>query len=467
MNAEGAAGSGSLRVRLLLGTLVWILVTILVAGMGLVGLFRLHIANSFHAELTTHLDQLTARLELDAKGQPLLSIPLSDPRFDRPLSGLYWQLDRMAGAAQEPELGLLRSRSLWDQSLKAPEDNLEPGRIHLHRIQGPDARPLGMVERNLSLEHQRLRLLVAADEALMAEPVARFQGELWLALGILGLGLALAVLVQVFVGLLPLKRLQQALVRVGTGQSSRLEGCFPAEVTPLVEEFNSVLDQNAQVIERARTQAGNLAHALKTPLTILANSAQTAEARDGPLAAVVMAQVEVARSQVDYHLARARGAASSKLPWTQTRLAPVVATLVRTMQRLHIERQLSFDIQRIPDDWAFRGEEQDLQEMLGNLLDNACKWARSRVSLEVVLEAGWLLLTIADDGPGLDEGQRQQVMRRGIRIDEQMPGSGLGLAIVDDLAQLYGGTLQLEASSSGGTQVRLRLPAISPHSVRP
>lgn len=452
--------SGSLRVRLLLGTLVWILATILVAGLGLSGLFRQHVAQGFYAELSTHLDQLTARLELDAQGQPLMRLPLTDPRFDRPLSGLYWQIDDIAGPSQPPHKALLRSRSLWDQVLKVPDDALVSGQIHRHRIQGPDDKSLGLVERSLSLEHQKLRLMVAADEALMTEPLSRFRGALWLALVILGIGLVLAVLVQVFVGLLPLKRLQEALVQVRIGQSTRLEGDFPTEVRPLVEEFNQVLAQNAEVVERARTQAGNLAHALKTPLTILANSAQSAGAKETELARTVLAQVAAARTQVDYQLARARAAASGKLPWMQTRLAPLVAGLVRTMGCLYIERHLALHSSEIPGHWAFRGEEQDLQEMLGNLLDNACKWARVEVRLEVELEGDWLLLVVEDDGPGLDEGTREQVIRRGVRADEQRPGSGLGLAIVDDLAELYGGELRLEVAGLGGLRAVLRLPAV-------
>jgi signal transduction histidine kinase len=451
--------SNSLRLRLLLGTLMWILATILVAGLGLSSLFHQHVARGFHAELITHLDQLTARLELDAQGLPLLHLPLTDPRFDRPLSGLYWQIDRI----QAPDKALLRSRSLWDQVLLVPDDSLVSGQVHQHSIQGPDNKALGLVERSLSLEGQKLRLMVAADEALMTEPLSRFRGALWLALSILAIGLVLAVLVQVFVGLRPLKRLQEALVQVRTGQSVKLQGDFPTEVRPLVDEFNQVLEQNSEVVERARTQAGNLAHALKMPLTILANSAQNAEVKESELARTVLAQVAVARAQVDYQLARARAAASGKASRTLTRLAPVVAGLVRTMERLHIERHLQLHSSAIPEHWIFRGEEQDLQEMLGNLLDNACKWAKARVSLDVALERDWLLLAIEDDGPGLDDSKWEQVVRRGVRADEQRPGSGLGLAIVDDLAELYGGELRLETARLGGLRAVLRLPA---HGIR-
>lgn len=455
----------SLRLRLLLGTLVWIIASILIAGLGLAGLFRQHVANGFHAELTTHLDQLTARLELDAMGQPILSLPLSDPRFDRPLSGLYWQIDRLTPAKPGQESALLRSRSLWDQRLQVPNDSLIQGRIHQHRIPGPDAKALGLVERSLSLDGQSLRLMVAADEALMAEPVARFQTQLWLALGLLGSGLGLAALVQVFIGLRPLKALQAALVEVRTGRRGQLEGRFPVEITPLIEEFNRVLTQNAEVVERARTQAGNLAHALKTPLTILSNAAQASQGQAGDrdedsLAALVLTQVEQARSQVDYHLARAKAAASRHLPGAVTLLMPQIKALVRTMERLHLDRQLEIQIQSIPPNLAFRGEEQDLQEMLGNLLDNACKWAQTRVAIEALHQGDWLLLRIEDDGQGLEDAQRQAVLGRGVRSDEHTPGTGLGLAIVADLAQLYGGDLQLHKAKLGGLGVLLRLPAV-------
>ncbi|MCB1967346.1 MAG: HAMP domain-containing histidine kinase, partial [Candidatus Accumulibacter sp.] len=281
------APHASLRIRLLAGTVFWIATSIAVAAWGLSSLFRDHVALQFHAELKTHLDQLTAHLAVDGEGHPTLAMPLSDPRLSLPYSGLYWQIDELAATAMTTTsasalAGRLRSRSLWDSVLLVPPDAPADGEIHRHRVPGPAGSRLGMVERVVRIDAgtgaadaaaHAFRLIVAADEKLMVEPVNRFNGALWLALGILAAGLVVAALVQVNVGLAPLRKLRAALTRVRDGDARHLEGQFPAEITPLVEEFNSVLTQNAEVVERARTQAGNLAHALKTPLSVLANAA--------------------------------------------------------------------------------------------------------------------------------------------------------------------------------------------------
>ncbi|MFH1493527.1 MAG: sensor histidine kinase [Pseudomonadota bacterium] len=445
----------SLRFRLLLGTLFWIAASILVAGWGLGTLFRQHVALQFHAELKTHLDQLTAQLALDEKGQPILTMPLSDPRLNKPFAGLYWQIDRLASVDFPAASAVLRSRSLWDQVLHTPADSPANGEVHQHRISGPEGKALGMIERRVMIDDLSLRLIVAADEGLMIEPVARFNGALWLALCVLGFGLALAALVQVVVGLAPLRSMQSALGRVRDGTTPRMDGDFPNEIMPLVAEFNSVLAQNAEIVERARTQAGNLAHALKTPLSVLANAG---EGKDEELARLVVSQVELARKQVDYHLARAPAAATVRLPGVRTPLQPVIDGLVRTMRRIHAERNLELLVHPMPVPLLFRGEEHDLQEMLGNLIDNACKWANSRIGIQARSEHEQLVITVDDDGKGIGADQRNAVLSRGVRADQQIPGTGLGLAIVEDLARMYGGHLALRSSPLGGLQAILTLP---------
>ncbi len=462
--ADGAT-RGSLRFRLLAGTLFWIAVSIVAAGWSLGSLFRAHVDAQFHAELTTHLDQLAANLALDAGGRPVLSLPLSDPRLERPYSGCYWQVDAVAGTA-----GLLRSRSLWDGVLAVPDDTPADGEIHRHRIDGPGGARLRAVERVMRLDDARpgearvLRLIAASDEALMEEPIARFENALWIALGALAAGLVLAAVMQVVVGLAPLNRLRAALAAVHGGSAQRLEGRFPAEVMPLVDEFNRVLAQKAEVVERARTQAGNLAHALKTPLSVLANAADTAlAARDGhELAGLVREQVDTARRQVDYHLARAQSAAAAmQSASSRTALGPVIDGLMRAMQRLHADRELDLVVQPLAATLAFRGDAQDLQEMLGNLIDNACKWAAHRVEVSAVAQADRLVVTVDDDGRGLPREQRDAMLQRGMRADEEVPGSGLGLAIVDDLARLYGGEVALGESPLGGLRAELSLPRVA------
>jgi signal transduction histidine kinase len=456
----------SLRIRLLMGTLFWIAAAILVAGWGLGTLFRQHVETQFHAELRTHLDQLTAHLTLDAQGRAQLALPLSEPRFGRPYSGYYWQVDAIGPTGASIAPALLRSRSLWDVALAVPEDALAEGAIHLHQIVGPQGKYLGLIERSVRIDDgpdgkpHTLRLLAAADADLMAEPVSRFNSALWLALGVLGAGLVLAALVQVSVGLSPLRALRSALSRVRGGETQRLDGDFPVEVMPLVEEFNTVLAHNADVVERARTHAGNLAHALKTPLSVLANAAQAKDQQDPELARLVVEQIGVARRQVDYHLARAQAAAATRVPGAKTALLPVVEGLVRVMQRVHAERDIKIAVQPWSAPLSFRGESQDLQEMLGNLLDNACKWAVHRVDVSAHSDGATFTLFLDDDGAGLDAQQREAVMRRGVRADEQVPGSGLGLAIVDDLARLYGGRVELLDSPLGGLRAALTLPVV-------
>lgn len=450
----------SLRVRLLAGTLIWIFASITVAGWGLGALIREHVERQFLAELRTHLDQLTANLVLGKVGAPELSAPLSDPRLSRPYSGLYWQVDRIATSTAPAAPGVLRSRSLWDYVLDVPHDALPGGQLHQHRLPGPRGTWLQSIERAIhpaDRPDEALRLIVAADERAMVEPVQRFRGALWLALGLLAIGLTAAAVMQVVVGLAPLARLQRELSAVREGKTRLMSGSFPAEVKPLVDEFNSVLEQNAEIVERSRTAAGNLAHALKTPLTVLANAARAEH--DGELAELVRAQVEIARQQVDYHLKRARSAAAARLPGARTAIPPVVDGLVRAMRRIHADRHLELAVAPMQDGLAFRGEAQDLQEMLGNLLDNACKWALRRVEVGAKYEGGRLAITIDDDGKGIARERRQEILGRGARADEQVEGSGLGLAIVDELARLYAGEVRLDDSPLGGARAILLLPA--------
>ncbi|SIQ31133.1 Signal transduction histidine kinase [Aromatoleum tolulyticum] len=450
------SGRNSLRARLLAGSLVWILGTLTVTGCVLGDLFRRHVEERFEAELRIHLDQLTASIELTPDAGLALRTDLSDPRLRRPLSGLYWQVDREGGDAAR---GVLRSRSLWDVTLAVPADGPRDGEVHVHRIDGPDRERLVMMERIVQPEEvvaQPLRLIVAADERGMTSPVREFVGLLVIALGVLAAGVIAAVLLQVSVGLAPLKRLREQLAEVRDGRSRRLEGAFPNEVRPLVDELNAVLQHDAEVVERARTQAGNLAHAIKTPLAVLGNAALREE---GPLARLVAEQVATAQRQVDYHLARARAAAATQVPGLRSALRPAVEGLVRVMRRVHAERNLHFAIEAIPDDAAFRGEEQDLQEMLGNLIDNACKWARREVGVSVAVREGEVAIVIDDDGPGLPADAREAMFARGARADEEMPGSGLGLGIVRDLAQLYGGRIELGQAPAGGLRAALFLPA--------
>ncbi len=456
----------SLRLRLLAGTLLWIALTIAVSGWGLNHLFREYVQQQFQAELNLHLNQLTAALSVDTQGVASVPVPLSDPRFQQPFSGLYWQIDRLADDAVPAQVGELRSRSLWDGILHIPADDTALDDDHLRLATGPDGQALLVLEREVQPPEDAaapLLLFVAAEQRLLAQPVGRFTRMLSLSLALLAAGLALAVVVQLVIGLRPLGQLRQRLAAVRDGHAPSIEGRFPSEVQPLVDEFNGVLALNAQVVSHARTQAGNLAHAVKTPLSILANAA---EQEDSDFGRLVMEQTSTARRQVDHHLMRARAAAAIQATGLRTPIRQPLEALVRVMLRLHAESAVQIDLIMPEADLAFKGEEHDLQEMLGNLLDNACKWASHHVVVQVSRlppddhhKDARLLFTVDDDGKGLAPEQRVWIFKRGVRADEMAPGSGLGLAIVRDLAQLYGGDAQAHESHLGGLGVTLSLPA--------
>lgn len=452
--------AASLRLRLLAATLATLVVALAGAHWWLAGLFREHVLSQFDASLQQQLDQLTARLEFDAAGRPMIGPPgMSDPRWEKAASGLYWQVERLHDEAGRRHAAL-RSRSLWDVELDLPDDALADGVVHRHDIRGPHGERLRVAERSLQAPEpavSRWRLIVAGDVHDAAEAIERFGGVLAASLAGLGLLLVLAALAQVAVGLAPLKAMQAGLQRVRQGEERRLQGRFPSEVQPLVDGFNGVLDRNDEVVQRARAHAGNLAHALKTPLAILGQAAR----RTGPseLAALFEEQVRIAERQMHWHLARARAAATQQVPGQCTRLAPVLQGLLRAMDRLHADRRLDLGADAVPADLAFAGEEQDLQEMLGNLLDNACRCARGTVVVGATREGPTLHIRVDDDGPGIAPARREEVLQRGVRLDEAAAGSGLGLAIVVDLARLYRGDLVLADAEIGGLSARLSLPA--------
>jgi len=449
--------AGSLRLRLLAGTLAWMLLAIVLVGWGLRALFQDHVTQQLQAQLVMQLDHLSASVDWIPPGSVSVNPMAADPRLTQPLSGLYWQIDQLGAA---PQAGVARSRSLWDQVLQLPEapKSYPASGFNVLLLRDAQGHELLAVARTLQLPEDDaplLRLVVAGDKALLAEPLQRFTRMLLIALGLLALGLALAVAVQLQLALRPLQLLRARLTAVRSGAAGQLEGRFPQELQPLVNEFNHVLHENADMVQRARTQAGNLAHAVHTPLSILANAAAQ---EHSPLALLVQEQVATARRQVDYHLARARAAAAVRATGLRTPVLPPLRALLRTMERLHTERHLAFELAPQAQDGAFRGEEQDLYELLGNLIDNAGKSARQRVVVDVQLSAGQLCFTVDDDGPGIPEKEREHMFERGVQLDEQRPGSGLGLDIVRALAETYGGSVQALASPLGGARLRLCLP---------
>lgn len=277
---------------------------------------------------------------------------------------------------------------------------------------------------------------------------------------IIGLALlfALAGIVAVRSGLLPFRRLRARLLEVRDGRQQTVTGSYPSEVQPLVDDLNSLLEQRDRAVRQAQAKAGDLAQGLKTPLAILTQEAERVK-REGytELAATIDLQIERMRRQIEYHLAQARAAATGNTPGVRSSVKESADALSRTLQRLYADRPVSIRIEA-PDEHFVRVQREDLDEMLGNLLDNACKWAKSRVLLSSQAGHGEVLIVVEDDGSGIALSLRETVLQRGVRADETAPGSGLGLAIVRGLAELYGGSISLEECAMGGLKAMLRLP---------
>jgi len=443
--------TNSLAFRLVVGAGLWIVLALAAGGFTLSNLFRDTVERSFDARLLVLLESVVAASGQNESGEPEVSRALGEARFEQPFSGWYWQI---AG----PEGTLARSRSLWDTEL-VPSFAALDGEPHFFDASGPSAQRLRAVERAITLPDRDdpLRFTVGADPAEIQREIARFNQVLSYALAALGLGLVAALLIQVRFGLGPLRRIRDALAAIRSGRAERLEGEFPVEITPLASELNALLEHNAQVVERARTHVGNLAHALKTPLAVLTNEAV---GESGPLAESVGRQTAVMRRQVDHYLVRARTAATGGVLGARTPVGPVVEDLCRTLERIHQDRRIAI---AAPDgsESVFRGERHDLEEMLGNLMDNACKWAGSRIEVHVDRNGAKIAITVDDDGPGLRPEDRTAALDRGRRLDEGVPGSGLGLSIVRDIAGLYGGALELGDAPLGGLRACLTLPGVA------
>ena len=439
----------SLALRLVIGAGLWVAAALIAGGIALSALFRDYVEQSFDTRLTVLLESLVAVSELDAEGRPQVSRSVGETRFDQPYSGWYWQIAE--GAAP-----VLRSRSLWDQALPIGASPATTAAVP-SEVEGPDGQPLRLVEREITLpgSTEHLRFAVAGDRGEVEAAVRTFNRTLDWSLGLLGLGLLLAVLIQIRFGLRPLRSIRQGIVAIRTGQAQRLEGEFPVEIAPLSDELSALLEHNAAVLERARTQVSNLAHALKTPLSVLTNESDNAT---GPFAESVRRQTSAMRRQIDHYLARARTAAAARVLGVRTELDDVVEDLRHTLARMHIDRRIEIET-NVPAGLGVRGERQDLEEMLGNLADNACKWAASRVVISARRENGRIVCTVDDDGPGLPEAQRGTVFDRGRRLDENVPGTGHGLAIVREIAELHDGSVSLDHAPLGGLRAILTLPS--------
>jgi signal transduction histidine kinase len=453
----------SLATRLFLSATAWVVVILLITGVILSSVYRDATERAFDRRLNLYLRTLVAEVATPDEPPDRQFQSLGEPLFELPLSGWYWQIIRTDSEKED----VRASRSLWDKKLPKLEDHgaeLSAAGIRLGYVEGPEGQTLRMVERPVDLGADGKFLVdVAGDASEIFDETRSFDYYLGGTFVALSIVLVLTTIFQVRFGLAPLKRISDSIADIRSGRAERLEGEFPVEIAPLARETNALIDANREIVERARTHVGNLAHAIKTPLSVIVNEA-TAHSPD-LFAAKVLEQADVMRDQVAHHLERARIAARLTIIGTVTEVGPVVEALRRTMEKIHRDRGIAIEV-AAASQARFRGERQDLEEMVGNLVDNACKWADSRAFIEVLAEqpaqpgaTTMLRIIVDDDGRGLSAEERAQVSRRGQRLDESKPGSGLGLSIVVDLAALYGGSLTLGRAPIGGLRAELLLPA--------
>ena len=439
--------SGSLTRRMIVIAGVWIG---LLLGLGAFTLDRVlvsAITDNFDAQLDYVLTSMVASSEIDPDGQVMFNRPPADQRFLEPYSGLYWQV---TGHGFEP----FTSRSLWDRRLAVGPPHRDTD-VHYYDSEEFPTETLRVAERDIRLPGSpvRWRFQLAQSRDILNEQISVLRKTMVRSFVILGLGLIILAALQAIYGLWPLRRVRRALAAIRTGEKSRIEERLPREIEPLTQELNDLLEHNEVQAEEARRHAGNLAHALKTPLTVVTNAA-TAKSPD--LAETVVREATVMRRQVDHHLARARAIGRRSSAQARAEVWPSLESVERAVSRLY--ENVTIDVAG-DKDASVRVERQDLDEMLGNLIENAAKYGGGRVFVTVKTTSECVEIEVEDDGTGIPEAERISIFDRGARLDTDKPGTGLGLAIVRDVAIIYGGSIRLEESEDlGGLLARLRLP---------
>jgi signal transduction histidine kinase len=455
----------SLAFRLTASAAIISIILFVAAGVLLADLFKSAVERNFDERLHAVLDGLLSNVDVAGNGQGLaMQSALADTRFALPLSGWYWQVTPLGENAG----GRLVSASLLDQVLApapadlADRDSDGVARFYLQDVKRTQLRGIEQRYRFQGSDRQ-YSILVAGNFDELKGEIWAYTNALVLVLAFLGLGFLGSVILQVRYGLRPMNALRDELNAIREGQSDKLVGTYPEEIEPVARELNLMIKANAEIVERARTQVGNLAHALKTPLSVLTNEAGM---NKGALAQMIKEQADFMRDQISLYLDRARRAARARSLGAATGVKSVVDAIARTLGRIHQEKDIRVEID-VPETLRFRGEQQDLEEMVGNLLDNSFKWATRRISVRArpLKDTGsdgraWLEIAVEDDGPGLPSDRRAEALKRGRRLDETKPGSGLGLSIVSETASMYSGKIELNSAALGGLRTTLTLPAI-------
>lgn len=444
--------SGSLRFRLLAAATASVIVALALASFGLVTLFEQHVERRFAAELRADLRQVVSALAPSSEGGLTSSVQLAEPRFSEPLSGLYWQVSDKTQV-------LARSRSLWDADLGVPIDELANGEVHQHTIAGPAGASLFAVEWAVilpeSMSGTSVRAVAAVDRAEITAAANAFARDLVPYVALLATVLLAASWVQVTIGLNPLTQVKARLAEVREGSRRALGPGFPDEVRPLATEVDLLLEEQEAALSKARARAADLAHGLRTSLTVLQNDAEEPKARgQSDLAEEISDIADSMGRHIERELARARAGSRSTVRSRQNVL-PIIDGVVSVVRRLPSAATLTYEIDVSPD-LRVNIDPQDFAELIGNLVENATKWAASKIRVSARRDGGAIAIVVEDDGPGIPDAQTAEALSRGGRLDEKRSGTGLGLAIVRDLAEIYGGSLKLAVSSLGGLEVEVR-----------
>jgi signal transduction histidine kinase len=438
----------SLSGRLLAVALVLIVVALLAAGIAMYFALHRFVQGQVDGRLDGQILSVRDALHVAPDGSLSLDAVANGPPFERLHAGWYWKVVSPGAELRSPSLGS------DDFTLAGPLPEYKPRPVTIVGI-GPGPEPLRVRAQRFRFEEKSVVIASSAPLHALDGPLREAMTPVAITLGVLALALIGGVALQVWLGLRPLSHLTKELQRVRTGKAERIVGAQPTEVAPLVAELNTLLEQNAANLERARRHVANLAHGLKTPLATLAVIlGESGGDADGRLKPLVMTMDR----RIRHHLSRARLAALGGPERARTLLAPRVADHIGAFGKLYADKSLAYEV-RIAPDIALACEAQDLDELLGNLLDNASKWARQCVLFTAVREGPMVEMTIEDDGPGLSDQQAVDVMRPGHRIDESAPGYGFGLPITRELAELYGGNVKLTRSRLGGLQAAVSLPA--------
>lgn len=440
--------TGSLWRRMILIAAVWISLLLVGGGLALDRVLVSAVTGNFDDQLEYVLRSLITSAQFDSNGEVMFNRAAADQRFLEPGSGLYWQV---SAKGFDP----FPSRSLWDRRLAHVGGHVDRAVHEYDSTQFADEK-LRIVERDVTLPGSPTlwRFQVAESRGELDAQIVVLRRTLVRSFLLLALGLVVLAALQTFYGLWPLRRVRAEIAALRAGSSNRIARSMPIEVAPMVDELNALVAHNERQAEEAREHAGNLAHALKTPLTVIMNAA-TAHADD--LADTVCREATTMRRQVDHHLARARAVGRRGSAHSRAEVWPSVEAVERAVGRLY--RHVRLDVTG-PKDLAVHVERQDLDEMLGNLVENAAKYGGGSVFVTVGAVERWVEFQVEDDGHGIPEDERERIFDRGVRLDTGKPGTGLGLAIVRDVAEIYGGTVGLEESEDlGGLLVRLRLPA--------